>query len=353
MACSNICLFGTGVQWFVLSRLSLVSVRPPPLFGAGSVVDIETPSSSSPNDGAPKNQPTKRLRRKASSVEAHPAEVPKKKPGLFDDELDDEDIEQPQQKGSQESGGGVNGKTTPAAKPKATPKQKATAPESQATPQRKATAPQPKEAAKQNATAAAKPKASPKQKATAAKSKASPQRKATAAKSKAQQKATAAKSKAAPKQGPTATQPKRKQATDEAAGGSETGDKLKVKKNHLKQKSTNANPGGKSSGSGKQANNQPADSAQPDDGTQPLESTQPVDPDQSMNANQKNPVDKVTAAIRRASTNEIEDKEAKRKAYKARKQRFYNSLTSTDLNHLQCINYIERLVQCVRLPQTK
>ena len=38
------------------------------------------------------------------------------------------------------------------------------------------------------------------------------------------------------------------------------------------------------------------------------------------------------ALLSRASTKEIEDKESKRKAYKARKQRFYNSLTSQPLN---------------------
>ena len=38
------------------------------------------------------------------------------------------------------------------------------------------------------------------------------------------------------------------------------------------------------------------------------------------------------AALRRASTEEVNDKEAKRKAYKARKQRFYNSLNSDGLS---------------------
>lgn len=303
-----------------------VSVQLPPLFGAGSVVNLATPSSSSPKV-TPHEQPMRRLRRKASSVEHPPAHNQRKKGGLYADAIDEgppgntHDIEPTQRQGSPVSDGGAKGKTTPAAKPKAAPKQKATAPESQATPQKKATAPQPEAAPKKDSTAAAKPKASSQQKATAAKSKA--------------KQATAAKSKAVPKPKATPTKGKAKQGTNEAADASKT-----TKKKHLKnsqKRATGSNPGGKASGSGKQPSNPPANGqanerTQPADSTQPLDSTQPVDQDQSTQANRKNQADKVTAAIKRASTSEIEDKEAKRKAYKARKQRFYNSLTSTDLN---------------------
>lgn len=76
------------------------------------------------------------------------------------------------------------------------------------------------------------------------------------------------------------------------------------------KKQKHHNPGGPASGSGLKKS---SPTAEPDQSATPA---QPPD---------------IAAALARASTSEVLEKEAKRKAYKARKQRFYNSLSSTIL----------------------
>lgn len=96
------------------------------------------------------------------------------------------------------------------------------------------------------------------------------------------------------------------------------------------------NPGGPSSGSGmkrKPAQDSGAKQDDPkkpkhDDGKNTAATTPATDPEA------------VVSALKRASAIEQEDKEAKRKAYKARKQRFYNSLTSMRLKNYKPKPYL-------------
>lgn len=87
------------------------------------------------------------------------------------------------------------------------------------------------------------------------------------------------------------------------------------------------NPGGPASSSG--IKRKPHDS-----GSEPKRAKQ-VDAKKSTPAPANPPQDPVAvvAGLQRANTTEQEEKDAKRKAYKARKQRFYNSLSSNDLNN--------------------
>ena len=103
------------------------------------------------------------------------------------------------------------------------------------------------------------------------------------------------------------------------------------------------NPGGRSSGSGikKSAACSPS-AAEPEAAAEPQKPKRAKQPDQQGQgkandgaAEAKATPAEVVSALQRSDTLEQEEKDKKRKAYKARKQRFYNSLVSGDLKDLK------------------
>ena len=100
-----------------------------------------------------------------------------------------------------------------------------------------------------------------------------------------------------------------KPLTEKKKAREQKGDKIDKSPAEDKTFRPERNPGGRATGSGKPREQKVPQEEMPD----PKAASQ------------------VAASLARANTTDIEDKEAKRKAYKARKQRFYNSLNSPPL----------------------
>lgn len=112
----------------------------------------------------------------------------------------------------------------------------------------------------------------------------------------------------------------------------------KGKKRQAQDPPVHKNPGGRSSGSGIKKSTAGSPSASEPAAAEPPKRKRTKQPDQQGQGKANHGAaaatatpGEVVAALQRADTLEQEEKDAKRKAYKARKQRFYNSLVSGDL----------------------
>lgn len=112
----------------------------------------------------------------------------------------------------------------------------------------------------------------------------------------------------------------------------------KGKKRQAQDPPVHKNPGGRSSGSGIKKSTAGSPSASEPAAAEPPKRIRKKQPDQQGQGKANDGAaaatatpGEVVAALQRADTLEQEEKDAKRKAYKARKQRFYNSLVSGDL----------------------
>jgi hypothetical protein len=112
----------------------------------------------------------------------------------------------------------------------------------------------------------------------------------------------------------------------------------KGKKRQAQDPPVHKNPGGRSSGSGIKKSTAGSPSASEPAAAEPPKRIRKKQPDQQGQGKANHGAaaatatpGEVVAALQRADTLEQEEKDAKRKAYKARKQRFYNSLVSGDL----------------------